>query len=372
LASPGNPALVDCLQELIRVEGAIPFDRFMQACLYGEGMGYYSQSSNAPGRKGDFYTSVSTGPVFGRLLADSIVDLWERHFSPEPLTIIEQGAHWGQLALDILDSLQVRHPRVYDRCRYVCVEPGSVSRLRQEERLASHQGKGRCYGSLHDVKPVLNKAFFLSNELLDSFPVKRILRRQGVWKECFIVWEEEKGFVEIWNPVTDSVLLQEIAHWQIPALEGYQAELCFKARNWFRDLGETLSAGFILTMDYGFMAQELYSPGRPQGTLSCYSAHRRDDNPLTEVGKKDITAHVNFSLLMEEGEKASWQTVYFKDQHHALIEAAQLAFLQQLEEKLLRDPQDHESRSAIRQFQTLTHPGIMGTQFKFLLQSKGI
>jgi SAM-dependent MidA family methyltransferase len=137
-----------------------------------------------------------------------------------------------------------------------------------------------------------------------------------------------------------------------------------------RDLCRHLGRGFILTLDYGFTATELYSPSRFQGTFSCYNRHRRDDNPLIDLGEKDMTAHLNFTLLMEEAEKAGWETVYFKDQHHALIEIAQGGFLQELEKKILINPKDGKAQAEIRQFKTLTHPAVMDTQFKFLLQRK--
>jgi SAM-dependent MidA family methyltransferase len=365
--------LVEHLHKCITSEGALPFDRFMRECLYAPGIGYYARSQSDPGRRSDFYTSVSVGSVFGRLLADQMVNLWQRHFPESPLILVEQGAHGGQLALDILNHLQKAHPACYQHSRYCVIEPQAGLRSLQETKLLPHRDCLVFFKNLADSGLGSQPIFFISNELLDSFPVKLLSYEEKRWKEHWILEDElGGGFVREKRNVTDPDLLREIERWNLPTLEGYQAEICLESGPWMRNLGRTLSAGFILTMDYGFQASDLYAPERSQGTLSCYSLHQRDHDPLKHPGEKDITAHVNFSLLRQEGEFMGWNTVFFNDQHHALIEAARLGFLHEMEDKILRDPQDEEVRKAIRQFQTLTHPGIMGTQFKFLLQGKGI
>jgi len=59
--------LVSQIQEEIRREGPISFARFMELALYAPGLGYYERQREI-GRRGDFFTSVSAGPLFGELL----------------------------------------------------------------------------------------------------------------------------------------------------------------------------------------------------------------------------------------------------------------------------------------------------------------
>jgi len=363
--------LEELLRERIRAEGALPFDQFMEECLYSPELGYYSATSSDLGRTGDFYTSVSTGALFGRLLADHIVSLWSLRFKEENLILVEQGCHGGQLALDILNALQVWHPECYQECRYLCVEPQATLRQRQQEKCSPHGERVKWLSTWEEWDPALDCAFLLSNELVDSFPVKLVTYESGCWKESFVTWDEVAGsFVEDKKEITGHELLREIRHWEIPEIEGYRAELNLQARVWVRNLSARLKRGYVLTMDYGFTHEELYSIDRPQGTLSCYREHRRDDNPFLGVGVKDITSHINFSLLIEEGCQVGWKKIYLKDQHHTLIEAAQLGYLQELESRMTQVRELAEARKEIRQFQTLTHPGIMGRQFKFLLMAK--
>jgi SAM-dependent MidA family methyltransferase len=226
LPTTGCSVSVGTLRETLRAETPIPFDRFMQECLYAPGHGYYARSQADPGREGDFYTSVSTGSIFGRLLADHICRLWDQDFPKETLTLIEQGAHGGQLALDILDSLKRHHPLRYESCFYVCLEPQALFRVRQEKKLVEHAARFEIHKDLNDAVLEGKPTFFLSNELLDSFPVKLICYEDQEWRECWVVWDEKKSeFVKKWQPLTDPLLSQEISHWQIPALQGYQAEV---------------------------------------------------------------------------------------------------------------------------------------------------
>ncbi|NJK91844.1 MAG: hypothetical protein HC904_08480 [Blastochloris sp.] len=157
---------------------------------------------------------------------------------------------------------------------------------------------------------------------------------------------------------------------QVPKLNGYEVEWNMAAEAWMKGLMKVFSSGYLLTMDYGMEAGELFRAERKGGTLSCYYRHQRDDDPYDRPGMKDMTAHVNFSRLMELGQEGGWQVEAWLNQERALVQAAQGGFLAELEERLGRDPQDAKARQEIRQFQTLTHPGMMGRSFRFLWQRK--
>src|ERR1700747_1043989 len=164
-----NPDLTRCIRAEIEKQGPISFARFMQQALYHPEHGYYSSGRCAIGRKGDYFTNVSVGPLFGELLAAQFAEMWERLGSVEDFTIIEQGAHDGQFARDLLESLQKRAPEFYAALRYRIVEPFPILQHRQSRTLERFRDKVEWRDSLQPFLGV-----HISNELLDAMPVRLI------------------------------------------------------------------------------------------------------------------------------------------------------------------------------------------------------
>src|ERR1700761_6636251 len=125
-----NP-LESIIRDEIRARGPMRFDRFMELALYDRKLGYYGGTGKI-GREGDFYTSVSVGPLFGRLLARQFLQMWELLGQPDPFWIIEQGAHDGQLCRDILEWCATEAPEFRGVVRYAIVDgphiPDTVAR----------------------------------------------------------------------------------------------------------------------------------------------------------------------------------------------------------------------------------------------------
>src|SRR4029077_1819565 len=164
-----NTPLVESIRETIRAHGPQSFAWFMQQALYHPEHGYYSSGRCAIGRKGDYFTNVSVGPLFGEFLAAQFAEMWERLGSVEHFTIIEQGAHDGQFARDVLESLQKRAPEFFAALRYRIVEPFPILQDRQSRTLERFRDKVEWRNSL---QPFLGVHF--SNELLDAMPVRLI------------------------------------------------------------------------------------------------------------------------------------------------------------------------------------------------------
>jgi SAM-dependent MidA family methyltransferase len=126
------------ISEIIHAEvisrGILPFARFMELALYCPDYGYYERESDTVGRAGDFYTSVSAGPLFGELLAWQIA-VWLKPLPGDRLQIVEAGAHDGKLAADILGWLRQWRPELFARVEYVICEPSVRRRRWQESRL---------------------------------------------------------------------------------------------------------------------------------------------------------------------------------------------------------------------------------------------
>lgn len=338
-------------------EGSISFSDYMELVLYHPEHGYYaSPGERKVGRKGDFFTSVSVGPMFGFLLAQQIVAEWHsRLHADTPLVIVEQGAHDGQLAADITSALQ-DHPRIDSSLvTYRIVDPRAATRAFLEKRFSDSPVHFEIVSTLAEA--AAEQGIFLCNELLDAFSVDRIVYSQGEWKEQAVTRAEnlplwtERSLPSSLRPFCDALGSD------FP--EGYATEICPGLPGWIQEASRLFGKGLWWIIDYGFESEDYFSPHRKTGTLRCYRNHTATEDPFACPGETDITAHVNFTHLREFGEAAGLDWLQYTDQHHFLIHAAK-DWLLSMEGK----PSEGETAPQLRQFQTLTHPGLMGQQFK--------
>jgi SAM-dependent MidA family methyltransferase len=351
------------LEGIIRAEilasGPVRFDRFMEMALYHPGLGYYAKSGGPPaiGRSGDFVTSVSVGPLFGRLLARQFYQMWHLLGKPRRCAVIEQGAHDGQLARDILEWCRVETPDFFEAMQYAMVQPSGAAR----PVLAEFADHVRCFEVPESLKAEAVGIFF-SNELVDAFPVRRIIRRSGEWREQHVGVD---GARLIWTdqPVEDAELIQVIEGLNLPAIEGYTTEINQRARDWISRVAGVMSRGYVLTIDYGYPASIYYAPLRTGGTLTARVKHQVVDDVLAGPGGCDITSHVDFTALARAGEAAGLETLGFVDQQRFLTGVAhdELSGAEGPQVKIEENP---------GAWQTLTHPEHFGARFHALVQAK--
>jgi len=388
------------LRETVQQEGVIPFVQFMELALYCPEIGYYERDRETIGRAGDFFTSASVGPLFGQLLAFQFAQ-WLDQLPGRPLQLVEGGAHQGQLAGDILQWLGQKRPDLLETLQYWIIEPSARRQSRQRERLKSlalpmRQGAGvgsqESGGSIHWIADLaqlpgqsVNGVIF-SNELFDAFPVHRLGwdRTAGHWFEWGVALHAEQF---VWKKLPSrppssaskiqnlkskiSHLAREVtaAGLDLPSEllavlpEGFVIEVSPAARHWWREAATSLRHGKLLTLDYGFDAEQFFLPERAQGTLRAYSRHRVGDDVLAEPGEKDLTAHVNFTQLQRAGESAGLQTTPLLNQAQFLT-----AIARQTWEK--PDAFDKWTPLMFREFQTLTHPEHLGRPFRVLIQAR--
>lgn len=361
-----NPTAAIIQAEIAR-SGPIPFRRFMELALYEPAHGYYSSGLAEIGREGDFLTSVSVGPLFGRLLESQFAEMWRNLGRPSPFTLVEQGANTGDFARDVLEAARAE-PEFFAALRYRIVEPFPVNLRRQRETLGPLDGKITWHESLDGLPPFAGVHF--SNELPDAMPVHRLVFRGGAWRERYVaVSPEEAGedeakpaFAWAEGPLSTPELAAFIPF--LPAVEGYETEVNLAAPAWVEAVAARLERGYLLAADYGFSRADLYLPERTRGTLSCYRRHRRSDDPLAFPGEQDITAHVDFTTLAERGERAGMRLAGFADQHHFMVGLGRHAFPDATAP--LRPEEQRERRA----FASLMHPGLMGRGFRFLALAK--
>ena len=343
----GNAELIEIIAREIARSGPVSFCWFMEQALYHPIHGYYASGKARIGREGDFITNVSVGPLFGRLLASQFLEMWEQLVRPDSFTIVEQGANNGDFAADVLKEL--RETELFPALQYRIVEPVPALRAKQEIKLAGME----CVewrGSLDALDPFCGVHF--SNELLDAMPVHLLRSADGLWKERFVdIQDGQFVFVDV--PAT----LPELPPVRA---DGYQTEINREALQWVDQIASKITHGFILAIDYGYPREDFFSPDRSAGTLTCYHAHRRSADPLANVGYTDITAHVEFSSLIEQAIAQRMSLCGFTDQHRYLVGLA-APHLSAMES----DPK------ALRAFRTLMHPAFMGSAFKVLALQKG-
>jgi len=344
------------LEAIIRQEilahGSISFARFMELALYCPKMGYYERADSVLGRRGDFYTSVSVGPVFGELLARKFAE-WLDQIPPQPRTILEAGAHEGQLASDVLTWLGEFRPDL--PVRYWIIEPSERRRAWQESKLDLFAGKVTWFASLEMLPHPVSGVIF-SNELLDAMPVHILQWRGGRWVERRVAL---KGDALAWGTAE---LTTDPGHPEIPSElaavlpDGFQIEVSPAARDWWRRVSAKLRRGKLVTIDYGLEQDELFAPQRQHGTIRAYYGHHLIDDLLARPGEQDLTAHVNFTDIQRTGEGTGLKT-------EGVV--GQSKFLTDILATVSNWPPE-----GVRQFQTLTHPEHLGRSFKILIQSR--
>jgi SAM-dependent MidA family methyltransferase len=348
----GDQALTEFIRETIRRRGPVTFAWFMEQALYHPESGYYSSGRSEIGRRGDYFTNVSVGPLFGRLLAGQFAEMWEILGRPDDFAIVEQGAHHGDFARDVLAASREEAPEFFSALRYCVIEPFPILRQRQAETLTAFGGKVAWEKSLDDLAPFCGVHF--SNELLDAMPV-HLLDRSGLgWRERCVV-ESGDGFAFIARPIEDETLLRQLAKLPQGISSPYETEVNLAALEWMESVARKLTRGFVLAVDYGYARDRFYAPERTSGTLQSYAGHRRGSSPLQGVGQTDITAHVDWTSLAERAEACGLRLSGFTDQHH---------FITGL---ISRQPPHETERRAL---QTLLHPELLGTRFQYLALGK--
>jgi SAM-dependent MidA family methyltransferase len=346
------------LESRILKEGPISFVAFTKAALYDEEGGYYSRPREI-GRSGDFYTSVSVGPLFGELLAHRFARWIKELPGPEEgFQLVEAGAHDGRLAHDILDAIRRVGPTLFDKIEYWIVEPSSF-RMRVQQEVLRGFSNVRWFATMAELKGMVRGIIF-SNELLDAMPV-HVFR----WHKCTHEWAEMGVGISsgtfTWNVLPTSVASPPALPCELLDVlpDGFQVECSPERGQWWRDAAASLVAGKLLAIDYGGTTEELLAPSRSAGTLRAYFRHRLTADILANPGDQDITSHVDFSELQKIGAAEGLGTEIFESQSQ---------FLGNISRELVRCGVWQPVWS--RQFQTLTHPEHLGRSFRVLVQSR--
>lgn len=351
-------ALSERLRQRIAAAGPLGFAEFMASALYHPALGYYARTPRQVGQGGDFFTSVSVGPLFGELLARRFCAWWHGAGCPSPWRIIESGAHDGTLAADILKALTHLDPPALAALQYAIAEPLPQLRAAQLVTLRPFAGQARVVASAAELAAAPLPGIAFGNEVLDALPFHVVEWHHGRWQACNVGCTAEGGFRWVLAEIpAEPDLIAALAALGPEFPEGYRTEIRTNHAAFIGPLLAGLTQGRVLWLDYGFAKPEYYHPARTAGTLRTFSGHRAAAEPLQSPGEIDLTAHVDFTAVAETCVALGCRVAAF---------CTQAAWLTAVARPWLLAMEDRPDARLLRQFQTLVHPAHLGTRFHVL------
>ncbi len=342
--------------------GPITFEAFMEAALYDEQHGYYPARRNKPGSTpvgtdGDYFTSPSSHPAFGALIALQLDEMWRTMGSPSDFTIVEMGAGDGVLCADISQYIARELPEFAKSASYIATDlapPSNSEAIDQISKLSV--GITGCV---------------ISNELLDAFPVNRFIVQNGEVREIFVDYRDGE-FVESVGDVSEPEIAARVDPFLDSLPENYRGEVNLRIGYWADSVAATLERGYVMTIDYGYDRPELYKPARIDGSLRCYYQHTLSQNPLSRIGKQDITAHVDFTAVDHTLGVMGFGRIGKPSQQQFLLNLGIDGFLGDIEQRTeSRELTRTESQEDLAGIGSLIDPEGLG-RFRVAVHSKGV
>jgi SAM-dependent MidA family methyltransferase len=354
--------------EHIQQQGPIPFADYMRIALYDPNDGYYVTGEAKMGWEGDYFTSTDVSELFSHCMGRQLQDMWKQLGQPAAFGVLEQGAGRGNLAKDVQIWAEHEAPEFHAALDY---------------RMADiNAGLDALSSQIEDFFPVV----ILSNELVDAFPVHVVEKQDQTLYEVYVT-EQNGRLCEVLGEPCNPTVHDYLDSFKIPWRSfdnGWRAEINLDALQWMEHTSQLLLGsarrkrrGFILAIDYGDIAKKLYSPDRYRGTLACYYKHQLTDRPLVRPGQQDITAHVNFTALIQAGRQQGLRLHSLSTQRQWLMDMGIYNELEQIhQQKFSIIDQDRSSDQGqvgmlqwynLRQrVSALTDPAGMGN-FKVLI-----
>lgn len=371
MSSPEQTTLAGRLRARIEREGALSFRDWMAAALYDEREGYYARACAARWGRiesgGDYRTSPERSPLFAATFARHFAALHSELGAPDTWAILEAGAGAGDFARVALETLERDHPRVFQATRYYIEEASEDARRRARRNLSAFSARVEfCPDDRRDLS--FDAGVIFSNELLDAFPVHRVRMRGGVLRELCVGLDEAGNFCWSEEELTTPLLGAHFARLGVALAEGHTAEVNLAAEAWIESAARTLRRGYVITVDYGAEAAELYqADGRREGTLRGFRAHEFVPDVLAHPGAHDLTTTINWTQVRRAGEAAGLETISFERQDQFLLRAGLLDELERLTSRSNDEAEQMRLRLGARE---MILPGGMSESFQVLVQKR--
>jgi SAM-dependent MidA family methyltransferase len=311
-----NLELIKVIEDRIEnsLQRRITFADYMELVLYHPEHGYYASSAERISKGGDFLTSPHLADDFGEMLAIQLYQIWQILGEPQLFNIVEMGAGQGLLAAQILDYSHRVYPDFFRSINYIIIEAAPAMIIAQQARLKDLPVRWCEWTELLDRSIV---GCFLSNELIDALPVHQVTVVENKLQEIYVnIGDKDRVFIETIGDLSTDRLAK---YWQLNHInllsgkypDGYRSEVNLAALGWLEQVFKKLQRGYLISIDYGYTADRYYNPIRSQGTLQCYYQHAYHNDPYINIGNQDLTAHVDFTALQNQGELLGLHTVGF-------------------------------------------------------------
>ncbi len=361
-----NTGLSERLRARIERDGPISFRDWMQAALYDEREGYYCRLDRIPqGRAGDYRTAPESSPLFAATFARYFARLFSDLGSPQSWTIFEAGAGGGEFAHGVLKSLQAHNPEVFSATTYVIDEVSADARARSAARV-SEFGDRVTFRSLAEVAEPAIVGVVFSNELIDAFPVHRVIMRNGRIRELCVGLDQD-DFVWVERDPQQSVA-EYCGRVELRLSEGQIAETNLEAEEFIPRAAGLFESGVLVTVDYGAERSELLdSPDRFNGTLRAFHRHHLITNALARPGEQDLTTTVDWTQVRDAGERAGLQTVRHERLDQFLLQEGLLEVLETLAGEMTNETGALRLRTGARE---MIMPHGLAASFQVLVQKK--
>ena len=305
----------DELMSRVSRKKAVTFAEFMELALYWPQGGYYS-SGQPFGRLGDYFTSPCVHPVFGTLLMRQFKEIWVGLGRPNPFLLVEIGGGNGLLASDVLRSAKEESPEFLECLRYVLIDPSSLRGVEDDLGVELRNHITRIISSVIPIHEFSGCVF--CNELIDAFPVHRVVSQNGKLYEIYVSLDEHGNFTERVGLPSTPLLEARLSSLGVDLSEGYKTEINLRVTEWLGELASVFARGVFLLIDYGYDAGTFYSKERKQGTLQYYHNHAIVNDPYHFVGKQDMSAHVDFTTLQQTAQSNGFTILGSATQQHFL------------------------------------------------------
>ena len=332
------------------------FSKFMNDWLYAKD-GYYAKFRTI-GKKGDFYTAVSSSMFFGGSIANRFIKVVEEGFLPEDTSIVEVGAHQGYMLADIVQFIYTLKPSLLDTLSFVIIEPHEENIQAQLKYFRESFGdivKLKHFSSFDEVN--LESAFVVANEIFDAF-------------SCDLVKDGEMVFMDEYEPKfkPQSEEIKELA--QKYSIKNGEISVGFEF--FAQSMAQAIKKFEFVTFDYGDKEKRVDFSIRiyhehhsyPFFSLTDFVLEEEEkpkDITMQELYKRsDITYDVNFSHLIDAFNENGIKCNMYKTQLAMLVEFG----IADLLEELQKNVSDKVYQAEVNRAKVLIDPTFMGERFK--------
>lgn len=347
-------------QEISKHHDFLSFATFMELALYHPTLGYYQTEPFDIGAKGDFTTAAEISPLYAKCFAKQFLLLFD-HLPAHNL--LEIGAGTGRFACDLSFQLSdvFNHYYIYEKSLFLREKQRSLIKETHPDLLPRFTWLEELPSSFNGI--------VIANEVLDALPVHCFHVDHHDIKEKGVIWQNEQFSWQLHEPTTQALAINANRLRELYALPvGYESELNLSLPSFMQSLLQMLDQGILFFADYGYGQQEYYHPERQRGTLTCFYQHQHHDNPLVLPGLQDITAHVDFTHVIEQAVLHQGELAGFTTQAAFLLGCG-------LMEIAAKDESGLSIAEQVRLHQnikTLTLPTEMGERVKMMCITKGM